>query len=550
MGGGLLNLVAYGNLNVIVNGNPSKTFFKTTYAKYTNFGLQKFRIDYSGLRNLRLNEDSVFTFRVPRYADLLMDTFVAVTLPNIWSPVLNEKDPDNHIPYEFKWIDNIGAQLIRRIKVTVGGQLIQEFTGQYLLNMVNRDFSQEKKKVFNELIGNGNETFGSELTNPAFYGGNPELQNGNRGLYPNATYIPESQGGPQPSISARTIYIPINIWSTLSSKMAFPLVSLQYNYLQIEIECRPVTELFVIRDVLNPDPDSQFNRGKYIRADQNVPAYQFYRFLHPPPNDNITATNNDVYDDKRTDWFTDIHLVSTYAFLSDDEVRVFAAKPQKYLIREVHEYDYHNVTGNQRTKIYSLGLVANWMWYFQRDDVDQRNEWSNYTNWEYNFLPYNSFGNIEIPSIDFIPSYGHIRPQNQRDIMMTWALLFDGKYRENPFPAEVYGIVEKYIRNAAYSLPGLYCYNFCLDTNPFNLQPSGAVNLSKFSVIEFEYSTYTPPADANAQTLVVCDDDTNPIGVNKPTWRLYDYNYNLHLMEERYNILIFESGNAGLMFSR
>ena len=550
MGGGLLNLVAYGNLNVIVNGNPSKTFFKTTYAKYTNFGLQKFRIDYSGLRNLRLNEDSVFTFRVPRYADLLMDTFVAVTLPNIWSPVLNEKEQDNHIPYEFKWVDNIGAQLIRRIKVTVGGQLIQEFTGQYLLNMVNRDFSEEKKKVFNELIGNGNQTFGSELTNPAFYGGNPELQNGNRGLYPNATYVSESQGGPQPSISARTIYIPINIWSTLSSKMAFPLVSLQYNYLQIEIECRPVTELFVIRDVLNPDLDTKFNRGKYIRADQNVPAYQFYRFLHPPPNDNITAINNDVYDDKRTDWFTDIHLVSTYAFLSDDEVRLFAAKPQKYLIREVHEYDYHNVTGNQRTKIYSLGLVANWMWYFQRDDVDQRNEWSNYTNWEYNFLPYNSFGNSEISFMGFIPTYGHIRPQNQRDIMMTWALLFDGKYRENPFPAEVYGIVEKYIRNAAYSLPGLYCYNFCLDTNPFNLQPSGAVNLSKFSIIEFEYSTYTPPADANAQTLVVCDDDSNPIGVNKPTWRLYDYNYNLHLMEERYNILIFESGNAGLMFSR
>ena len=550
MGGGLLNLVAYGNLNVIVNGNPSKTFFKTTYAKYTNFGLQKFRIDYSGLRNLRLNEDSVFTFRVPRYADLLMDTFVAVTLPNIWSPVLNEKDPDNHIPYEFKWIDNIGAQLIRRIKVTVGGQLIQEFTGQYLLNMVNRDFSEEKKKVFNELIGNGNETFGSELTNPAFYGGRAELHEGNRGIYPNAIHVPESQGGPQPSISARTIYIPINIWSTLSSKMAFPLVSLQYNYLQIEIECRPVTELFVIRDVLNPDPDSQFNRGKYIRADQNVPAYQFYRFLHPPPKDNITATNNDVYDDKRTDWFTDIHLVSTYAFLSDDEVRVFAAKPQKYLIREVHEYDYHNVTGNQRTKIYSLGLVANWLWYFQRDDVDQRNEWSNYTNWEYNFLPYNSLGNSNAVPMSFIPTYGHIRPQNQRDIMMTWALLFDGKYRENPFPAEIYNMVEKYIRNKAYSESGLYCYNFCLDTNPFILQPSGAINLSKFSVIEFEYSTYTPPADSNAQTLVVCDDDGNPIGVNKPTWRLYDYNYNLHLMEERYNILIFESGNAGLMFSR
>ena len=237
MGGGLLNLVAYGNLNVIVNGNPSKTFFKTTYAKYTNFGLQKFRIDYSGLRNLRLNEDSIFTFRVPRYADLLMDTFVAVTLPNIWSPVLYENHDKNYpIPYEFKWIDNIGAQLIKKIKVSVGGQIIQEFTGQYLLNMVNRDFSEEKKKLFNELIGNGNETFGSELTNPAFYGGNAALHQGNIGMYPSATCIPESQGGPQPSITARTIYIPINIWSTLSSKMAFPLVSLQYNYLQIEVE--------------------------------------------------------------------------------------------------------------------------------------------------------------------------------------------------------------------------------------------------------------------------------------------------------------------------
>ena len=62
MPGGLLNLEAYGNLNVILNGNPSKTFFKSTYAKYTNFGLQKFRLDFEGLRTLRLNDDSVFNF--------------------------------------------------------------------------------------------------------------------------------------------------------------------------------------------------------------------------------------------------------------------------------------------------------------------------------------------------------------------------------------------------------------------------------------------------------------------------------------------------------
>ena len=87
MPGGLLNLVAFGNQNVILNGNPSKTFFKTTYAKYTNFGLQKFRIDFDGQRTLRMTDSSVFNFTIPRYGDLLMDTYLVVNMPHIWSPV-------------------------------------------------------------------------------------------------------------------------------------------------------------------------------------------------------------------------------------------------------------------------------------------------------------------------------------------------------------------------------------------------------------------------------------------------------------------------------
>ena len=83
MAGGLLNLVSEGQNNVILNGNPSKTFFTVKYAKYTNFGLQKFRLDYDGLRELRLSEDSTFKFKIKRYADLLMDTYLVINLPNI-----------------------------------------------------------------------------------------------------------------------------------------------------------------------------------------------------------------------------------------------------------------------------------------------------------------------------------------------------------------------------------------------------------------------------------------------------------------------------------
>ena len=63
MAGGLMSLVSEGQQNIILNGNPSKTFFKTTYAKYTNFGLQKFRVDFEGAKTLRLTEESSFTFK-------------------------------------------------------------------------------------------------------------------------------------------------------------------------------------------------------------------------------------------------------------------------------------------------------------------------------------------------------------------------------------------------------------------------------------------------------------------------------------------------------
>ena len=64
MPGGLLQLVAYGQSNVILTGNPKKTFFKATYNKYTNFGMQKFRIDYKGQRRLQYDQDTEMIFKI------------------------------------------------------------------------------------------------------------------------------------------------------------------------------------------------------------------------------------------------------------------------------------------------------------------------------------------------------------------------------------------------------------------------------------------------------------------------------------------------------
>lgn len=613
MAGGLLNIVAYGSQNLILNGNPSKTFFKFTYNKYTNFGLQKFRIDMEGQRQLHMTQESKYTFKVPRYADLLMDTYLVIDLPNIWSPIMAPRDCSGQWrPYEFKWIKNLGTQIIKEVTFTIGGQIIQKYSGDYLYNQVERDFRADKKLLFYQMTGNE-----KELNDPANY-------NNNNGYYPNAWHT-NSPAGSAPSIRGKTLYIPINIWFTLLSKMAFPLVSMQYNELHINFTLRPVQDLYVIRDVTSLDYWYTSNnisnpsllstqKAPYVKPNQNILDFQFYRFIQQPPDYIITEASNN-YLNKNTSWNANIHLLSTYAFLSPEEVQVFALKEQNYLIKEVYEYTHQNLSGAKKIEINTMGMVANWMFYLQRTDVGLRNEWTNYSNWPYNDIPYpimdasasgymfldcsaispccpigpetvtvggggtpvsgpgtlidgtlyrpNKW--IDMSGIGFGPGThplghwgksgikitGNYTDENKKDILLSLGILFDGKYRENILPAGVYNLVEKYVRAFGVSFQsGLYCYNFGLNTDQFDFQPSGAINLSKFNNIELELQTYYPPLDPLAQTLTICDACGNIIGINKPVWNIYKYTYNFKLMEERYNILNFISGNAGLLYAR
>lgn len=566
MAGGLLNIVAYGNQNVILNGNPQKTFFKSTYRKYTNFGLQKFRIDYDGLRSLRLSEESKFSFRVPRYADLLMDTYLVVTIPTIWSPIYPPSDCSNNwAPYEFRWIENLGTQMIKKVVIMVGGQILQVLTGKYLLALVQRDMNTDRLDIYNRMSGNI-----PDLYDP----GNAE---GRINMYPNS-YYNTSLEGPEPSIRSQKLYIPINAWFTLNSQMAFPLVALQYNELQIDVYMRPINDLYTIRDVQDPA-----NGWPIIRPNYTKDYQQLYRFLQPPPSISLAAS---TYENKRTDWNADIHLLSTYCFLTNEEAKNFAANEQKYLIKEVYEWYFENVTGTQRVWLENtLGLVSSWTFFFQRSDIDLRNQWSNYTNWPYNYLPNNivpapatvaeatavSGGTIILPCVTsapynagfgpgYDPSTGlptgyYITPNfsiaNEKEILLNMGILLDGKYRENLLDAGVYNYIEKYSKTSGAGPDYLYLYSFSLHTDPYDLQPSGGLNTSKFSNVQLEFSTFYPQLDPSAQFFTICDPTTGlPIGVNKPTWRIYDYNYNLTVLEERFNVIIFQSGTAGLMYAR
>jgi len=384
MVGGLLNLIAQGQEDMILTGNPTKTFFKKTFKRYNNFGQQKFRINMEGRTQLNLHSSSTYSFKIPRYGDFLQQTFLCLNLPNIWSPILSNNiqfpmcsacrssiqtpgfvtsnvtpthvppcwkcgtgcttiykfipnDPNFNskinfdIPYEFKWINELGFMIIERITVNANSVKLQEYTGQYLSNMIKRDFVEEQQRLISKMIGNT-----ADLNNPALYANR-------KANYPNAAYFGSMNDrmkyGLEPSIRGKKLYIPLNILGTLLSKTAIPLVSMQYSELNIQITLKPVYDWFVVKDMnflsrqlgfrapdfieplipiptyipikpffpvmgsVTTDPDDivKCNKGgqtfvsNYIKPDCNYEIYQMGIFLKEPPPKLCVSNNQGVY---------------------------------------------------------------------------------------------------------------------------------------------------------------------------------------------------------------------------------------------------------------
>jgi hypothetical protein len=472
MPGGLLNIIGVGQQDVILTGNPTKTFWKSNYSKYTNFGMQKFRLEYDGQKTISLTNKSQFTFKFKRYGDLVADTYMGINLPHIWSPLHQysstnpegkDAKPNYYIPYEFQWIKHLGTQLIKSIEVNVGGQTLQKYSGDYLTAMIERDFDQTKQALINRMTGNL-----PEFNDPA-----NAFQRNER--YPNAVYN-YSPGGAEPSIRGRTLYIPLNAWFNLNTKQAFPLVSLQYNELTITVTLRPIYELFTIRDVKNPGEN--FPR---IAPNFNESYQEMYNFLQSPPQ------NPDELNKNSNIWNADIHLITTYVFLGEDERRLFATQPQEYLVHDIHETTFEGVSVNERLDLKSMGLVSSWMWFARRDDAYKRNQWTNYTNWEYEGI---------MPSPSRIPPI-HDPKFNATNYLVTPSneTIEGNKGESGYFPPNV-SILQSDVKR----IPG--------NNNSPNIIPmfeeQGSTDISNFTV------GYQPPNLRTLQADMSCTEDMLP----------------------------------------
>lgn len=436
MGGGILQLEAIGSENLVFMGNPEVSFFKKTFKRYSNFGIEKLILNSNQSTDINLDSETLLTYDIARYGDLVSDMYFSINLPNIWSPIYSNNDqnyPNNHrlnsnyiteeksiqdwsLPYEFKWIKNIGAHIIKNIKIKIDNQIIQDYSGDYILSIADRDLSQEKKDLFDKMIGNT-----KKLNDPANY------LNRN-GKYPNACYVSENiinnfnninnlnKVGLEPSIREEQLFIPLNNWSMLESSQAIPLVAMQSSKVTVEITLRPVREWYIIRNIRDqieilktkidlcnlslPKPYTDiykyfddFLSRKWVAPDLSSIYDQFYLFLVEPPisNNNISNGTINPLDEKvkkhyypyAVNWSANPKLIVNYIQLDNLERNFFATSCPSYVINQIFETEYFNLFGNNSINIHSIGLLKCWQWFFRRSDVNLRNEWNNYTNYEY-----------------------------------------------------------------------------------------------------------------------------------------------------------------------
>ena len=152
MGGGLMQLVAYGAQDVYLTGNPQITFWKVTYRRHTNFAMESIEQTFNGQADFGRR----VTCTISRNGDLAFRTYLQVTLPEINQSMANNPNvnPNTSVgdrPQRFvnevyaRWLDFIGEQMISQVEVEIGGQRIDRQYGDcmHIWNQLTLSSEQE-----------------------------------------------------------------------------------------------------------------------------------------------------------------------------------------------------------------------------------------------------------------------------------------------------------------------------------------------------------------------------------------------------------------------
>jgi hypothetical protein len=201
MGGGLIQLVAYGAQDVYLTGNPQITFFKVVYRRHTNFSMEAIEQTWEGT----VGFGNTVTSTISRNGDLVhrmyVETQIAPTTP----------------PASGFLCANYGSAIIKECELEIGGQKIDKHYGHWYETraQLSEHCSSRQTVIMTSTMSNTHGTVWQTMS---------------------------CSGGVKCSFdfgatmdAGHTLHIPLQFSFCRNPGLALPLIALQYHEVKVKI---------------------------------------------------------------------------------------------------------------------------------------------------------------------------------------------------------------------------------------------------------------------------------------------------------------------------
>ena len=195
MGGGLMQLVAYGAQDIYLTGNPQITFFKVVYRRHTNFSMEAIQQTWNGTSAGSSGAAGRCTATISRNGDLVGKLYLEIKIVGGTTTT----------------VANPMATAITNVELEIGGQRIDKQSGQFM----NVWYHLTKENP-------GANTGG--LTADGVTCGTTNFQN------------MSGMAGFKSANFDNRYFVPLSFWFCRNPGLALPLIALQYHEVKVILD--------------------------------------------------------------------------------------------------------------------------------------------------------------------------------------------------------------------------------------------------------------------------------------------------------------------------
>ena len=359
------------------------------------------------------------------------------------------------------YTNSIGHALIQEITFEVGEQEIDRQTGEWMEIWTQMTTPHGQRMALNEMLGR---------------------------------VEPYNLIDIQPSTQSDGLHllIPLQFYFCQNPGMYLPLLALQYSPIRINITLRPLQQLFWVPPPIPPLSQEGWMPACSVQVSCTTPI-------------------------------TSMVLWGDFVYLDVEERRRYVSETHEYVIDQIQYTAPYAITANQTTATVPIEFnhpIKEFLFVVQRDSMENRNEWFNYSNL--------AIG--EYTPLAILPYVNSNAPSYRLDLIASAKLQLDGYDRFMERTPQYFRLQQPYEHHTTTPVNS-FIYNYSFALRPEDAQPTGTMNASRIDSMVWQIQMNTI--------------------LSNPTLPAWQQRGNCHIVvyARNYNVFRVINGFGGLLFT-